>query len=397
MLNLFHHFIQRCNLCDPLDFDAMGSAAITAVGNYATAKSNQAAQREAQIRQHEFDVDMFNRQAQFSREERDNAREYNTPRAELERKLAAGINPYSGDEQGMSPVASTPSQGNTVGADIEPMPNILGSAFNTYMQSRMLSMNQQKVNAEVRNIDADTNIKNARAQIERETVKEQILRIAEDSKRSYWERKNAMSLYKQLDVQARYAEQLTKGQLSIQDVHVREAESRIALNNANEQMQKILVEYAPRMQEAQLSHYKAMNVQLYASANELNARALVDKAQEALTWLQSRGQDLSNEQQKAIFAYSLSEAMARAVYMENKAKNEGNEFMFRKAQHYLNSANTVLKAAGIAAGAAISFLGAPMLGVPLAAGAIAAPSGSFSGFYSSGNDTMSNIQNYPLR
>lgn len=392
MLNLFHHFNRRYNLCNPLDFTGMGSAAISAIGNFATAKSNQKAQREAQIRQHEFDVDMFNRQAQFSREERDNAREYNSPRAELERKLSAGINPYSADSSGMSPVASTPSQGNTVGADIEPMPNILGSAVNTYMQSRMLSMNQQKVNAEVRNIDADTNIKNARAQIERETVKEQILRIAEDSKRSYWERKNAMSLYKQLDVQARYAEQLTKGQLSIQDIHVREAESRIALNNVNEQMQKVLLEYAPKMQDAQLAHYKALNAQLFASANELNQRALVNKAQAALTWLQRDAQDLSNQQQKAIFAYTLSEAMARAAYMENKAKNEGNEFMFRKAQHYLNSANTILKGAGVVAGAAISLLGAPMLGVPLAAGALAAPAPPV--FYGS-NTTYSGMSGNP--
>lgn len=393
MLNLFHHFNRRYNLCNP----AVAAAGVSAGGGILTGFMNQSAQRSAQIRQHRFDVDMFNRQAQFSREERDNAREYNSPRAELERKLAAGLNPYSDSDQGMSPVASTPSQGNTVGAEIEPMPNVLGSAVNTYIQSRMLSMNQEKVNAEVRNIDADTNIKNARAQIERETVKDQILRIAEDSKRSSWERRNAMSLYSQLEVQSRYAEKLTKGQLSIQDAQVREAESRIALNNSNDQMQKVLLEYAPKMHESQLAHYKALNSQLYASANELNSRVLVNKAQAALTWLQRDAQDLSNQQQKAIFSYTLSEAMARAAYMENKAKNEGNEFMFRKAQHYLNSANTILKAAGVAAGAAISLLGAPQLGVPLAVGSLAMPSNPYQGFYSSSTDPLSGIQNYPAR
>lgn len=146
-----------------MDWGAAAGAAVSLMGNLIGSGMTNKRMRAAQRRQHEYAVDLMERQQQYNIENFNMENEYNSPLAQRERMKAAGLNPNFVD--GLSPVVGqldSPAVASGAAGEVAPsgLDNIANAAatFASIKRENDLAKSQIKLNesAKEKNI-ADAN------------------------------------------------------------------------------------------------------------------------------------------------------------------------------------------------------------------------------------------------
>ena len=244
-----------------LGFSSASSANKT---NLQIARENNQAQRELFHEQMAYNTDMWNKQNQ-----------YNLPVNQVQRLLAAGINPaavYGNGTMSEAGQLTAPSAPNLQQAHVSPYEfdfTGVSQAVNAYYQNQLINAQKKKTNAETQHTEFMTMEANKKLLPSLELLRNQAKKegILGDLARQQLEYAN-----RSFDLNIR---QLTNDIRAQDDQHrfMQHQTENMKLQNA---LMEIQVAYAPHLNDAQLNQY-------YATVNQIKAQIGLINANEMLT------------------------------------------------------------------------------------------------------------------
>lgn len=235
--------------------------------NLEIARQNNQAQREMFHEQMAYNTDMWNKQ-----------NEYNLPANQVQRLLAAGINPaavYGNGTMSEAGQLTAPNAPNLQQAHVSPYDfdfSGVGQAVNAYYQNQLINEQKKKTAAETKHTEFMTLEGNKKLlptleflqnQAKKEGVLGDIARsqlaYAQDS--YYWNLKQLRNEVRAQDDQSRYMQRQSYN---------------MELQNG---LMEVQLAYAPRLNEAQLRQYYATVKQIKAQIGLINANMMLTDEQ----------------------------------------------------------------------------------------------------------------------
>lgn len=299
--------------------------------NLEIARMNRDAQREANRQNYE----MFQEQNRFNLGMWNKQNEYNDPKAQVQRLLNAGINPASGFGQttpasSISSAQGTPMLAETL--DYQKQPYDISGAFqgavNAFTQSRLASAEIRKSEEMTHGISLD-NEEKQRGMMDRLKYLSELAKhegfVGELAKTQLDFERQAFNV-RQAMLVADYTMQLKQINLA------QEQFNQARLQN---ELYKIQVAYAPKLNEAQLKQYYATVNQLKAQIGLINANKLLTDAQREHeiekkcgtiidNGLKGLGFQLQNETKKYVIENAKNEAILSGKDVEDYEANWWN-------------------------------------------------------------------------
>lgn len=266
--------------------------------------------------QNAFNLDMWNKQ---------NA--YNDPKAQVQRMLAAGINPAGnfGNVSQAGSLSSAQAQG-AVTADMQaPINTAHVGAFDptagfSGAESAILQALNWKTNAE--KTASEVNYNNVKAQIEAIHGVAKLSQMMQEYKKGsveYEMAKNALDIQKRtMDYQVTQMANTTKlGEKALDETDLRIASMRI-----QNDILSINKDWLPKMNGASYASIQAGIKQAIAAANQSNASAVESAARTAVEKAREAGMKIDNDN-----ARDMQEAIVLGAYYEadKKIHEAGNE------------------------------------------------------------------------
>ena len=295
----------------------VGSANSANKTNLQIARENNQAQRELFHEQMAYDTDMWNKQNQ-----------YNLPVNQVQRLLAAGINPaavYGNGTMSEAGQLTAPNAPNLQQAHMSPYDfdfSGVGQATNAYFQNQLINEQKKKTAAETAHTEFLTMEGNKKLlptleflqnQAKKEGVLGEIassqLRYAQES--YYWNLKNLRNEVRAQDDQSRLMQKQTYAQ---------------DLQNG---MMEVQLAYQPKMSEAELRQYYLTGKQIQANIGLIMANTTLTYQQRLSEIARTVGQTIDNNLKN--FDLKLKQGLKK--YILNDAKN--NSYLLGKeAQDY---------------------------------------------------------------
>lgn len=312
---------------------AIGSALLTGLGNVASNllggifqsnsnKENIAMQRETNAlnykmfkEQQAFNVDMWNKQ-----------NEYNTPQAQVDRLLAAGINPQAFFGAGQANTAgqiNSPTAPTMQAARVNPYsPDLkVGDAVNAYYQSQLM-------NAQKKNINADTQHTEMVTLYEQKSMADRLKYLQKQAQREDW-------LGQLAKTQLKYEEtSLNNRLLQLQnDVFMQNQQMDLNAENIiqarlQNDLYRLQVVYQPKMNDALLKQYYATTQKAFAEAKLALSNATLSEKEAELVAKKIVGQVIDNGLKS--YDYNLKEqtidTIVQSAYEDYIHKYNENRF-----------------------------------------------------------------------
>lgn len=142
--------------CGPLDWSSAVGSAVGGVFNLIGNRQNNRANAKLAEQQNQWNVEQWNREADFTREMWNATNEYNDPSAQMQRLTDAGLSPWAaaqvmgaGDAGSVSTPAGSPSVGYANEAmNFDFIGEAAQNAFRQYVENRRLEADMQKADKE---------------------------------------------------------------------------------------------------------------------------------------------------------------------------------------------------------------------------------------------------------
>lgn len=142
--------------CGPLDWSSAVGSAVGGVFNLIGNRQNNKANAKLAEQQNQWNVEQWNREADFTREMWNATNEYNDPSAQMQRLTDAGLSPWAaaqvmgaGDAGSVSTPAGSPSVGYANEAmNFDFIGEAAQNAFRQYVENRRLEADMQKADKE---------------------------------------------------------------------------------------------------------------------------------------------------------------------------------------------------------------------------------------------------------
>lgn len=273
-------------------------------------KSTNATNIQLQRETNQLNREMFNQQLAFNEDMWNKTNAYNAPAAMVKRLQAAGINPALANDFGTASMPSAPSAPTMQAAHVDPVDySWLGNAISTGTNAYF---NNNLTDAATKKTINDAQISKVKAELDTKSLKDQLVRIANDSRKSEYEREQARIQLSILDRTQEDAVRQASWQTKIQEQQYEDAVNRIAESKLRQRAQEIANEYAPRLNQAALKQYNANVAQLYASAKNQDAQSVESHARKLLVDLEANGVRLSNQQKDDMYDAIVDEAWNKA-------------------------------------------------------------------------------------
>lgn len=254
--------------------------------------------------------DLFEKQLAWTEDMWNKTNEYNSPKEVVQRMRQAGVNPALGAEFGTASSPGSPSAPTMQAATVNPVDySWIGNSVSTGVNA---FYNNNLTNAATRKTTNDAQISKVNAEMETAAFKDRLMQIANDSKKSEYERDQARLAMELLDKTQADSIKQASWMTKIQEQEFEIKVNQIAESKLQQQALQIANEYAPKMNQEQLNQYKAAIANLYASARAGDAQAAYAHAQEALTVVHKSGAEISNRQAEAVFNAVTDKAWAEA-------------------------------------------------------------------------------------
>lgn len=273
-------FAPRAKLIAP----ALGAAAITAGGNVLSNvlggifnsnanKQNIALQRETNAQNYK----MFKEQQQFNIDMWNKQNEYNTPQAQVQRLLAAGINPQAFFGSGQANVAGqiqSPNAPTAQAPHVNPFQPDLntGDAVNAYYQSQLMTAQKRKINAETQH----TELAN---QFDYESLADRLKSLREMAKRDDYLGQIARTQLSYEQDSYYWRLKSLRNDISLQYDQMNQNKENIMAARLQNDLHKIQIAYAPKLNDAQLKQYYTSVAQINAQIGLINANRMLTDAQ----------------------------------------------------------------------------------------------------------------------
>ena len=292
MYNLLNHVSGTLGMCpiplqpvkrvpDPI---SLGAAGITALGGIANSilggifgssanSQNVAMQREINAQNYK----MFKEQQQWSEDMWNKQNAYNDPSAQVQRLLAAGINPsavFGSGSVSEAGALTSPNVPQMQSAHVNPyQPDLkVGDAVNAFVQSELANSQRRKMDAETKHTEQlnlfeqksmDSRLRSLQSLAKRDDSLGEMarseLQYMQDS--YYWRLKS-----------------LRNDIVSQEDQH-RLSQEQIYNHRLQNGLAEVQLAYAPRLSEAQLKQYYATVSQIKAQIGLINANVSLTQEQ----------------------------------------------------------------------------------------------------------------------
>lgn len=140
------------NMCGPMDWSNAAGSAVAGVFNLISNRQNNKANAKLAAQQNEWNVEQWNREADFTREMWNATNEYNDPSAQMDRLTSAGLSPWAaaqvmgaGDATGVSTPASQGAAGYANEAmNFDFIGEAAQHAFRQYIEQRNFQADMEK-------------------------------------------------------------------------------------------------------------------------------------------------------------------------------------------------------------------------------------------------------------
>lgn len=254
--------------------------------------------------------DLFNQQLAWTEDMWNKNNQYNSPAETVKRLQAAGINPALGSVFGQASMPGTPSAPQMQGATVNPVDySWIGNSISTGVNA---FYNNNLTNEVTKKTMNDAQISKVKAELDTKALRDSLMRIANDAKKSEYEREHARIQMSILDRTQEDSVRQAAWQTKIQEQEYEDAVNRIAESKLRQRSQEILNQYLPDVQESVLRQYKANVAALYSSARKNDAEAVESGARKILTDLQSEGVRLSNQEKDSLMDALIDESWNKA-------------------------------------------------------------------------------------
>lgn len=262
----------------------LGEAAISALGGVASSllggifnssanSKNVAMQRETNAQNYQifkenqaWNEDMWNKQ-----------NEYNLPEKQVQRLLAAGINPSAVFGSGSATPAgavgsvSTPTMQAPRVNPYQPNFNV-GDAVNAYQQSQILTAQKRKMNAETAHTELVS-------EFERKSMIDRLNSLHHLAKRDDYIGQIAKTQLEYEQAALYWRVKSAKNDVMLQQDEMRLNSEKLYAARLQNGLYEVQLAYAPKLNEAQLKQYYATVNQLNASIGLINANKLLTDEQ----------------------------------------------------------------------------------------------------------------------
>ena len=282
----------------------LGSSKSANQTNLQIARENNQSQRELFHEQMAYNTDMWNKQNQ-----------YNLPVNQVQRLLAAGINPaavYGNGTMSEAGQLTAPNAPNLQQAHVSPYDfdfSGVGQAVNAYYQNQLINEQKKKTAAETKHTEFMTLEGNKKLlptleflqnQAKKEGVLGDIARsqlaYAQDS--YYWNLKHLRNEIRAQDDQSRMMQKQTYGQ---------------ELQNG---MMEVQLAYQPKMSEAELRQYYLTGKQIQANIGLIAANTTLTYQQRMTEIARTVGQTIDNNLKN--FDFKLKNALKKYIILDAK-------------------------------------------------------------------------------
>lgn len=273
--------------------------------------------------QNQFNLDMWNKQ-----------NEYNLPQAQVQRLLAAGINPSAvfgnGSVSEAGALTSAPAPSLQM-AQVHPfMPNIdTSGAVNAFLQSQMNNEQRKLMAAQRNNVEANTAHTQTLNEYDQKSMFDRLRFLSEQAKKegvlgdiarqqlrfetdSYWHR---LKMLRQ-DVRANDLSY----ELSNEQIYSQRLQNGLA---------EVQLAYAPRMNEAQLQEYYSTVQQIKANIGLIIANRMLTDQQRLTEIENTTSRILDNKKnkldygiKKAIKKYVIQDAKNNSAMLDFERRNQ---------------------------------------------------------------------------
>lgn len=296
--------------------------------------------------------ELFNQQLAWTEDMWNKTNAYNSPAEVIKRYRAAGVNPALGSEFGTASQPASPNAPTMQGATVQPVDySWLGDAISTGTNAYF---NNNLTDAATKKTINDAQISKVKAELDTKSLKDQLIRIANDSRKSEYEREQARIQMSILDRTQEDAVRQASWQTKIQERQYEQAFNDICESKLRQTSMDIANQYAPRMAEQQLKQYRATVSNLYAAARAEDASAAEHYANEAVALVVKEGHNISNRVQRNMASSLLTKAseeakqaieatrQAKATSKQLEARNELGEARVRLLGTEKKKINTYL-------------------------------------------------------
>lgn len=317
------------NMCGPMDWSNAAGSAVAGVFNLISNRQNNRANAKLAAQQNEWNVEQWNREADFTREMWNATNEYNDPSAQMDRLTSAGLSPWAaaqvmgaGDATGVS----TPASQGAVGYANEAMNfDFIGEAaqqaFRQYIEHRNFQADMEKKEKENALLDEQL----AQQKIKTAVDQQFGLSLAQSQlDNSLLDQHNkrygaALSL-QQLGHNAsmfQLAEEYQRRQNTMLDRTITEQEIKNDMLEIQKAAEDLKLKNLPAQLAAELAVDRANAFAAYQSGKLSIQQAKESFERTAKTKLEAAGVRHSNTLAKRLANYQVHEARSRAYAAEN--------------------------------------------------------------------------------
>lgn len=304
------------------DVFSLGAAGISAIGGLFGANQSAKAQREANEMNYKINQEnnAFNERMQLQNQSWqedmwNKANAYNDPSAQVERLVSAGINPAMVLGNGSISDAGSLSGSATSASSSNPMQAYdYASAYNRATEGAINAYNQSRLaNSQSSNMDADTQIKQIQAEFDglsmMSRLREQMYRADKGSV----EYKQAQSDYEFARAAFQSNLDILRGNVAQTSANTRLLENRIMESEIQQDLSRVALQYAPKLNDAQIASLNAGVSSALAAARANDSQALLNAAKTAVEKASEVGLHLDNGQKAKITDYIVDSAKSAAL------------------------------------------------------------------------------------
>lgn len=232
---------------------SVGSSLLSGVANYALAQG-----------QRSHDVRMWQMQ-----------NEYNSPRNQVARLRAAGLNPGLNESVGTGQNANSAGGQTAPVADFSPIAQGIRDSVDLYQQKRMQDAQIAYQNQNTYNLAIRNRYENTRQILELDKLISD--RNTSDSQRRFYEQER-----ERLIKENSWIDQRNSSQIALNDAQAGQARAAEVESQTRADYQRIVNLYAPKNQQLVLNNLMAQYSEIMSAAANNNAAAANQKAMEAL-------------------------------------------------------------------------------------------------------------------
>lgn len=281
--------------------------------------------------QNQFNLDMWNKQ-----------NEYNLPTAQVQRLLAAGINPSAvfgnGSVSEAGALTSAPAP-NLQMSQVHPfMPNIdTSGAVNAFLQSQMQNEQRKLMASQRNNVDANTAHTQVLTEFENKAMFDKLSYLYNQSRKEGILGDLAQQQIREIQDNFFFRQKLLRQDIRANDQSYEMSQRQMRNLDLQNKLLDLQLMYQPKMNEAELRQY-AMTIKQIQSVIGFNEANTLLTKQQRLTEikkgtqaaLDNAGKMLDNNLKRAIFKYAVEDAANKSEMLDFERRNQASGERLRR-------------------------------------------------------------------